>query len=505
MKNKFSAVLILLILFCSINISCKKGFLDSNNDTNRVTDANITPELIFTQAEVAVGNKSVGASAADVGATTTIQFIHDWMGYMAQNGDYAPSSQELTYNIDYSFSDILFTRYYSTLFDLHQAEVKGLEKGDTAVSAASIILSSKLFQELVDLYGDIPYSEAFSIGKTSHPKYDKAQDIYNALQLRLDDAIKYFNKTIPARFVKADVINIGNATKWIKFANTLKLQLLIRQSEVAGLNYTAEISKIMANGGVLGAGETISVNPGYVNSTNKQSPYYAIYGYTPTGNRAITSHNANAYIINILKSNNDPRISRFFTDVSGKYVGDKFGDQQANLPIGANSSYFGPGLVTSATQDQWLMTSFESLFLKAEAIARGWIPGDANQAYTDAVTESFVYIGVPDAINAAASYLAPGNASNWSNAGTTVSKQVKFIAFQKYIANTAMDALESYSDQRRLHFLTDNNYISISPAKISNTLPLRILYPQSEYTTNADNVNKVGTINIFSSKIFWEP
>ena len=60
-------------------------------------------------------------------------------------------------------------------------------------------------------------------------------------------------------------------------------------------------------------------------------------------------------------------------------------------------------------------------------------------------------------------------------------------------------------DQRRLSFLTDNAYISVNPGAVSNKLPLRLLYPQSEYTTNAENVLKQGTINALTTKLFWEP
>jgi len=92
-----------------------------------------------------------------------------------------------------------------------------------------------------------------------------------------------------------------------------------------------------------------------------------------------------------------------------------------------------------------------------------------------------------------------------ANAGVTVTSQATFITYQKYLANTMIDPLESYSDLRRLNMLSDDSYISQAPGKISNTLPVRLLYPQSEYTTNGTNVNKEGTINAFTSKLFWEP
>ncbi len=60
-----------------------------------------------------------------------------------------------------------------------------------------MILSAKVFQELVDEFGDIPYSQAFQSNIYPHPAYDKAQDIYNSLLLSLDTAITYMQQTAP--------------------------------------------------------------------------------------------------------------------------------------------------------------------------------------------------------------------------------------------------------------------------------------------------------------------
>lgn len=496
--------------------SCKKNFLDVNNDPNRVTDANVTPELIFPQAATAVGQRA---------ASGNFLFLDQWMGYIAQNGTFAPQQDLLTYNIDFNFGDALFQNHYHVIFDLHQAEVKGYASGDTTLAAASIILSAKLFQELVDLYGDIPYSQAFNVNTYTHPAYDKAQDIYNALQKRLDTAIIYMGLNVPKIFNSANVVKCAGGpittTQWIKFANTLKLRLLIRQSEVKGFDQTGEIAKIQNTGGVLGRGESVSVNPGFVNDVNKQNSYYANYGWSPTGVVSTSADNANAYIVNILKSTGDPRIGRIFSPVGftgTNFVGAVFGAALATVPTGTNLSYFGPGLVgninptskagdgSGAAQDQFIYPSYESRFLYAEAVARGWINADAKATYIEAVQESFNWLGVPNADSAALAYIAKNpSIADISTAGATPLAKAKFIAYQKYIANTAVDPLESYSDERRLNFLTDNGYISIAPGKLSTTLPLRLLYPQSEYTTNAENVLKEGTIDPFKTKLFWEP
>lgn len=501
-KTLFFAVVIL----CVAISACNKDYLNVNNDPNRVTDENITPELIFTQAATTVGIRMVGGQAGGEGAVTDIQFAQDWVGYMAQTSNFAIQGTETTYAISFAFADNSWQRDYALLFSLHQVKEKALVAGgDTVLAGAAMILSAKVFQEMVDAFGDIPYSQAFQPNIYPHPAFDKAQDIYNSLLLSLDTAINYMQQNAPASFSETDIVNQGDQVKWIHFANTLKLRLLIRQSEVKGFDPSSEIAKIQNNGGVLTAGESVSVNPGYSNSLNKQSPFYGNYGYATTGTAIANGYTANNYILSILESTNDPRITRFFTEASGGgYVGSDYGLPNGN-PTSAQASYFGPALVESAEQDQWILPSFESLFLKAEAIARGWMPGDAGTAFKDAITESFVWLNVPDAESAAAEYIADNpDIADWSNAGTTADEKDRFVVFQKYIAMCCIDSREAWADERRLHFLPEG-FISFNPNRISNTIPLRLLYPQSEYTTNGESVLKEGTINQFTTKIFWEP
>jgi hypothetical protein len=508
MKYKYFKIAIpVLILASTVFSGCKKNFLDINDNPNNPTDKNITPELIFNQAANAVGARM---------ASQNFRFVDNWMGYFSPPGDFAIQQDETSYNVDFSFFEGPWQGHYNILFDLHQAEIKARAKGDTVLAGASMVLAVKLWQELVDMFGDIPYSQAFQYQLTRTPAYDKAQDIYNDLQKKLDTAINFLQQTPRKNFPNyiGSIIRIGNEVlgtasnatpvpikvgHWIKFANTLKLRLLIRQSQLPTLNPAPEIAKILANGGVLGAGESVASNPGYSNETGKQMPFYGNYAFTPTGADANTSTRANSYIVS--RMTGDPRIKRFFTPVGTTVVGTVYGLASGN-PAGAASSKVGPGTAGSATMDQWILPSFESMFLYAEAVARGWMPGNAQTAYEAAVTESFVWLGLTS--GDAATYLA--GAGSWSaNAGATVASQTKFIAYQKYLALTTIDPLEAWSDLRRLNMLTNTSYISVNPSKISNVLPVRFLYPQSEYTTNSTNVNAEGTINMFTSKIFWQP
>jgi hypothetical protein len=491
-KSIISAAL-LVIVACT---SCKKDFLDINENPNAATDKNIRAELIFPQAAHTVGSRL---------ASNNFRFLNSWMGYFAQAGDYAILQDETSYSIDFNFGDALWQNHYDVLYDLYLVKTKGLQVKDSVLAGCSMILSARLFQDLVDIYGNIPYSQAFQTEQYRLPAYDKAQDIYNALQKSLDSAIVFLKAEPAKNFDDVDIVNQGDLVMWNKFANTLKLRLLIHQSEVPGFNPAAEIKKINDNGGVLHAGEDIDVNPGYVNENNKQSPFYANYGDTPTGSDASPSTRANTYFVDLLSHYDDARIERFYAPVGSSFVGNVYGLVEGN-PAGAESSRIGPGLAGSAKQDAWIFPAFESMFLEAEAIARGWMTGNAQTAYENAVTESFVWLGVEDATDWANEYLTNADIAIWANAGPSVSDKVKFITFQKYIALGGIDPTEAWVDLRRVNMIPDNGYVSVNPAKISNTIPVRLLYPQSEYTANGANVRAQGdNINQFTSKIFWQP
>lgn len=482
-------------------LSCKKEFFDINQNPNTVTESNITAELILPNA------------LHNVGVQTALGYgwLSNWMGYWSPSGSYSPNTEESTYNITGGFGEAKWDGIYNTLFDLETVEIKAQASNQPFYRSIAMIMKAHLFQNLVDMFGNVPYSQAFKADIPS-PKYDKAEDIYKDLQVRLDTAIGIMKgvtvgSTSYQRTV--DIVYQGNTQRWIKLANTLKLRLLIRQSQVPGLAPNAELAKIAANGGVLQSGESASVNPGYLQNEGKQNPFFNTYGFAVNGNVANEYFRANNYILGILKSNSDPRLSRFFrpatnpANASNPFIGTTYGAPPDVAFDGTRTSNIGPGLTNKFDQSQWIVTSVESMFLHAEAVARGWLSGDARTAYENAVRESFVWLGVPSAATAAATYLTTVANANWANAGTTMDSRVRFIVFQKYISLTGINPLEAWSDYRRLGVPT-NIAISVNPAKVSNTLPVRLLYPTDEFAVNAENVQAEGSINQFTSFIFWD-
>ncbi|MEI6556645.1 MAG: SusD/RagB family nutrient-binding outer membrane lipoprotein [Paludibacter sp.] len=497
------------LLAVVVTTSSCSDFLDINKDPNRVTDSNVTPELIFTQAENAIGTRQA----------TRFVFMNNWMGYWARSGSFIVEQEETTYKVTSTFTENNWDQAYNILFDLYKVKTMALTANDSVLAGASMILSVKLWQETVDQFGAIPYTQAFDHLKYPTPVYDRADSIYADLLVQLDKAILYMGATPKPSFAKADMIFARGDDKmdvvpmWKKLANTIKLRIFLRQSEkgVNGSPFTptpAQIAKITADGGFLGAGENVAVNPGYSNQTDKQNPFYAAFGLTPSGSAASTNNKANFYYYALISDN---RYTRFFASPVSPT---DYGAQNGNRTPGGSQitgSDIGPGLAGSSTQDQWVLPSFESLFFQAEAMARGWITGDVKATYESAVTQSFVWLGVPDAINDATASLADVTLGlNWAaSAGTTQQAQIEFIAYNKYLSLNGIDAMEEWADLRRGVLVLPDTYLGTSylswNAVRAAHLPYVLPYPQSEVTVNKANLPTRSGDQIFTEKLFWQP
>jgi hypothetical protein len=371
----------------------------------------------------------------------------------------------------------------------------------------------------------------------TNPAYDSGSVVYNGCLAKLDSAIALFesDSVMAAGSYNpgnADVMFQGDVPSWIRLANTLKLRLLLHEINVtaqAGVIQT-EMAKIAADAfGCIGAGQTAFVNPGYgTDLSGHLSPLWSSIGYNINGGVSNNEQRATTYMINKLKGYNDPRIAYFYcSSAAGQVLGNPVGD-----PNNANATYVGSGpgpnpaslnpppfaisgpskygILQSPTQPAIVLSSWESLFLQAEAAYRGLLPGGAAAAqafYEQAITESFTYLNVYTdgkssgaAATFAAAYLAqPVDGVNWAAS----TNKLQTIITQKYIALCYTNTEESWTDFRRTGYPSDLA-VSDDPAVLYPHV-LRFIYPQSEYDANADNVSKEGNVTPVSPRIFWMP
>ncbi len=481
----------LLVLLLTVVAGCSSDYLDINNNPNQVTAA--TPELVLPAALSNTGSY----------VTTDFFFLNLWMGYWNWSGNYSINLSDKNYQFTQSFNNGIWTDAYTNLKNYNYIDNQAATLKQPLVQAMGKVMKAFHFQILVDTYGDVPYKDALQGTTVILPTYDKAQDIYDDLVKQLDAALVLF-KQGNGTFNPGtnDILFGGDISKWQKFANTLKLKILLRQTERADrASYlTAQFATIKASGyGFLGAGEGASVNPGYANSANQQSPLYGAF-FQVNGQPSLINnqYKANGYALSFLKTNNDPRLGAFYAPVpkTTTYNGTAFGttDPLVNSLV----SDIGPGIIKSVDQPSPILSSHESLFMQAEAAQRGYITGVAKDLYQAAVTESFKNVG--RTADEAVTYYS----QKLNNVGFDAStNKLEAIITQKWASEGSFAPFEAWADYRRLGFPKDLP-ISIEPSVTVKQIPVRLFYPQSEYSFNATNVAAQGTVSQFTTKIFWQ-
>ncbi|HTH57273.1 MAG TPA: SusD/RagB family nutrient-binding outer membrane lipoprotein [Cyclobacteriaceae bacterium] len=503
MKRKiiYSLMAVTLIVF-----SACKSYLDINTNPNQLSQTN--PDFVLSGALVTT-------------VQNTVSFINlytsQWGGYLAASGGYSPSGDYVRYyNNPATFGNGTWNSIYSNLSNY--AYVEKNSSANQNYVAVCEIMKAYGFQQLVDIFGDVPYSQSLTGFSYLYPLYDNQQTVYHKIANKLDSAVLLIKNTGNAPVsATADVMFKGDMTKWAKLANTLHLRLLIRQSEVADNAYIAsEIAKISSNGmGFLGAGEDATINPGYQKASGLQNPTWNNYGASYTGTPSDYLR-CSAFGVKMLKNLSDPRLDYICLTIgiddfgkpgvlgSGPYVGIDFGSPAAVATNSNNTSALGPGIVVSPTQNQVFISAAQSMFLQAEAVLRGWMPGDPKALYNAAITESFRILGVASSKPASSYY---NGTALWP--ASDFQSNLQALITQKWIANYGVDCLEAWSDFRRLGIPSVPK--SVDPSITSSTpYPARLLYPQSEFNNNPNSVQKAidangGDFTVFAPRIFWDP
>ena len=505
MKKNILLILAGIIIFGN---SCSKDFL-TVNEVNPNNPSKVPASLVLPGALRNV--------AFTMNYPRRFDFVYLWHGLWSISAGYSQPQNLVQYKLLNSNYQEIFIELYTAANNLDAIEKSSTDPKDVYYLATAKIMKAYIFQNLVDLWGDVPYSEAFKTADGNlKPKYDKQQDIYEDLVVQLDAAMNLIVtapvlvNAIPA---SSDIMYAGDMSKWAKFANTVKLRILVHQSSIAGrADYISDKIATTASIGYLGAGDGALVNPGYSASwtsatDNKENPFYGyFYNASATSNSdGITYYFAGKNAVDFMKSTNDPRLEKFFNPFSGtSFDGNYFGQLPADLTPQNKTSKLGYvegdpyTMIGTPSKSAPILTDFESLFIQAEAAQRGFITGDAAALYNAAVASSFVYMG--SSASAAAAYVAQPNPKiNFANG----SDKLGIILTQKWISLNGIAPAEIWTDYRRSGYPTGLTF-SVDPARESDTPPIRLLYPQDELNVNNANVLAVGKIDAFTSKIFWQ-
>lgn len=515
---KRNIVLTLMAGVAAVVSSCS-DYLDVNTNPNSPVYGSIPPNLTLSAAQtqayraITGDNRNIQNGINNNGLTQLGNLMmNNWAGNV--NSFTNPYADEYRSNITSSFYNSIWDWTYVQVANFQKIVDYNSEDYDNHKAIAKI-LKSFYMQTLVDLYGDLPYSEAFYKDSNLYPHYDDDRLVYRALYDNLDEAIALINNANGSDKAVGgeDEIFSGDMQQWIRFANTIKLRLLIRQSGLTDGETVTYVNQQLATLATADFLTTdVTINPGYNSTTgSRQNPFYGTYGYgitgVATGNRNLVT--ASEHAADALNGTADPRRSRIFTVTSGGLVvGINQGDDADAAPN--NPSFLGPAFIpvpigtapnadasVGSSQNGYLMTLAEVKFLLSEAAVRypaifsGY---DAQQQFEQGIQASFTRVGA----GSAAAYIASNSGvSGFGWAGSA--NKIEAIMTQKWIATMNGNATESWIDYNRTGF-------PVTPVAATNNgvgKPKRLMYPVSERVANSANTPAQTAADVFATGPFW--
>lgn len=477
----------LLALVLVLTTSCE-DFLDVNTDPNNPTS--VTPDLVLPTAQKYTGEIMQW--------DRYVNHLGNMMMYnWSQSDGFSWYNEEFLYQVNSSFYQQIFNTSFSNALKQYQILDNYSGPEYAYYNAIAKVMKSYHFQLLVDFYGDIPYFEALQRSDEATPAYDDAETVYADLIVQLDSAITLIKEAEEGVVIEpdenGDVIFAGDMTEWIKFANTVKLRILVRQSDVADVS--AQIAAIEAEGTGFITSDVL-VNPGYAKEEGKQNPMWDDLGWDVGGTQTLSSKAtcATQYVIDFLTGLGDPRIDYIYELPESGHLGVPQGLEQYDSPvvdayIPELVSNIGPGILKGFDMGANIFSLTEVYFLRAEAAFKGIHVGDPADYYNAAIEASFAYLGAPGA----ATYIA-GSAVNYASA----TNKLEAIITQKWIAMNGITAEQSWFDYSRTGYPSG---LPVSLRATTDDRPVRLFYPAGEISANGENVPDQP--NAFTDKIFW--
>jgi hypothetical protein len=482
--------IVLLIAFIALSVSCSDDITNLNVITKDATSTK--PEYLFTNAQKALMDQMTSTS---VNSNVFRLFVQHWT-----ETTYPDESQ---YNITTrAIPDNHFTVLYrDVLRDLKEAKdilTAEVYKGTTSEIAdkealrrnkLAVIdmLTAYTYSILVDTFGNVPYTEAVDVINHPQPTYDDAKTIYKDLIARLTTDVANLS-TSSENFGSTDLYYGGDATKWKKFANSLRLKLAVNISDADPSYGLAQIQAAVAAGVITNSNDDTKMQ--YLDGVPNTNPVYV--DLVASGRHDFVAANT---FVNKMNALSDPRRDKYFTlAANGTYRGGTYGTGNSYATFSHVSA-----TIESPTNPGVLIESSEIEFLLAEAVERGaTITGTAESHYNAAIIASMNKWGVASAD--ITTYLARTDVAYTTATGTWKQK----IGTQAWIAlhNRGFEAWTSY---RRLDFP-----VLAAPAGAYNGLtsvPVRYSYPAKEQTLNSANVTAAITAiggNDLTTKLFWD-
>ncbi|MGN0213519.1 MAG: SusD/RagB family nutrient-binding outer membrane lipoprotein [Muribaculaceae bacterium] len=412
-----------------------------------------------------------------------------------------------------------FNDAYTDIMQPYKSLYENTEDGSVARAMGTVVRVLGM-SRITDMFGPIPYSK---FGTGTQVAYDSQADVYASFFNELDESITVlsdFSKSSSDRVMaKYDYIYSGNVAKWLKFANTLRLRLAMRVSNVNEAKAREEIAKCVDLGQFI---ETVD-DAAYLHQGTYLTFINPFYEITVSWNDEKMSATMDCYLNGLA----DPRVSAYYVPAAdGAYHGVRNGMPSVNKDNYINNA---SSMNSNSNDGMKWMDAAETNFLLAEAKLRFDLGTKSAREYYEAgIKASFDYWGVGGADayiadtekRALDTYTDPYNSRATSVTSmltyTSIcwedgndSENLKKIALQKWIA-LFPDGQEAWSDMRRTGlpgWVRIYNY-GYQTDVANNELISRLRFPTTEYSNNTANtqaaVALLGGIDTAGTRLWWD-
>ncbi len=472
-----------LFFISLVALSCTEDFEDINDNPN--APQQVSPEFLLTNVIL----EQINEHTYNQGLRLN--------NYLAQ------------FNADVEFERIdryelgSNSGYWNLIFGLlaDLESMKELPGYNEAYDGVAEIYKVYLFSQLTDMWGDVPYTEAIQFDVLNFtPVYDTQEEIYtnpnNGLLARLEAAAFQLENT--SESIRGDIMFDNDLNQWVKFANSLQIRFRLRISNQF-TDFT-KLQELADQANLMQSNADNAVVP-YLSAAPNQFPLFnaseGIYQGLKMSERVEIQ----------LKEWDDPRLEVFFKPTPKSVLdgAPEFKGLQNGLStqsISENGIDLNDLSILSDRframpngVDAQIMLYSEVQFALAEAVERGFISGNTNTYYQNAIEAHFNYYGasVPDDYFTREAIALTG----------TTEDNLEKILTQKWFS-LFMIGHEAWFNVRR----TGIPALEPGPDNFNNDrYPVRYLYPESEQAVNKENYDaaaeRIGGDNINSTN-WWE-
>jgi len=457
-------------------------------------DINRDPDSLA-QSGVAVSTEFPTAITGVVGAQGSYAALFGgfWSQYWTQSNAANQYKTIDDYSILGTSSMIngLYRNMFDALGDARNVKRIALEQENWDYYLMATVLEAYSSQILVDFYDKIPYEEANNPAILS-PQFNDGPAVYDLMIADLNEALSKDLATSKGETPATDDLIFGGVmSKWVAFANTLKLKIYLRQENARpGVASTGINSLLTTDATFLNVDASLTQ---FEDASDKSNP---LYESNERQLNSTTNLRASTTLFSYLQENTDPRLGAYYEAGSSLNQGD-FNSAAAPSSIAIVNL-----MPTTAV---YLLSREESLFMQAEAQLKYGSEAIAKENYDAAVIEAFTKFSLDGS-----AFVAPGGEYVYPTSGSEQAK-LKTIIMQKWVSGFPGNGFDAFFDTNRTGYPEKSSVAQSSASYVPGTLaysingttggefPMRLPLPSD---VRARNSNAPGNVAV-TTPVWW--